>query len=71
MPRSPLAELIAESGFGEVVGYGDVSRAVEVLERFYQERCSPVTINEAHIEVYDARKQSGVLAKILEGVAQT
>lgn len=68
---SPLAELIAESGFGEVVGYGDVSRAVEVLERFYQERCSPVTINEAHIEVYDARKQSGVLAKILEGVAQT
>ncbi len=67
---SPLAELISESGFGEVVGYGESYRAVEVLERFYQERCSPLKINETHVEVYDARKQSGMLAKILERVAQ-
>lgn len=67
---SPLAELVRETGFGRVVGYGESEKAARILEEFFQARSCPVNVNETHLEVYDARKQSGALAKILEGVTQ-
>lgn len=67
---SPLAELISKSGFGSVVGYDDLDRAVQALEFYYQNRLVPPAVDVHHVEEYDVRRQTQELAKILEGVVQ-
>ena len=67
---SPLAELISRSGFGQVVGYENLEQAVSILENTYLARFKPPEVNFAHVEEYDAQRQTESLAKILEGVLQ-
>lgn len=67
---SPLGELIAKSDYGTVLEHSQIEEAAEVLEELFQNRRVAVTSNESHVKLYDAREQTGELAKILEGVVQ-
>lgn len=69
---SPLADMVTQSGLGQVAGYENPENSADILEELYQERgkSSQGIAQLAKVDDYDARKQCAELAKVFEGVVK-
>jgi glycosyltransferase involved in cell wall biosynthesis len=66
---SLLADLLTESGLGQVSGYQNPAATAEMLETLYQNRDQSQGLSKlAKVDAYDARKQCAELAKVFQGV---
>ncbi|MBI3925958.1 MAG: glycosyltransferase [Armatimonadetes bacterium] len=65
-PDSPISEIIRETGIGEVVAPDSPGEVAAALSRLYERRNQPIEAAPAVVARYDARSQTGELARILE-----
>lgn len=67
---SPLAELLRDTGLGQICSYELPKETARTLERLFQERQSGTSqLREEQVERFNAFRQTGRLAQIFEEVA--
>jgi glycosyltransferase involved in cell wall biosynthesis len=69
--QSPLADLVRQTGVGQVVAPDDAGGVARALEEAWQSRGRPCRPDAALLARYDARQQAGWLAGLLDQVALT
>ncbi len=68
---SPLADMVRESGLGQVFSYSQPDATAEQFESLFQDRNNSAQVAQgAKVDAYDARKQCAELANLFEEVVR-